>query len=184
MILVVDNTRRKMRNEIYRIFYEAKIPCIVSDLDHCDYYMPAALIVVTERYLLEPVKYLAKMYDNSPVILWDEVTDFYEFVFNEYQKIYGFEIFTCFRNRVKAEGNLLYISNKRLRLTDTEHRIFNYLLYYPGYHLKDDIAKYCLKGGFNDMNAVPVHICNINNKAQRLNDRHIISVLRYKGYYI
>lgn len=184
MFLVVDNTRRKMRNEIYRRFCEARLPCIVSDLEHCDYYMPAALIIVTERYLLEPVQYLAKMYNKSPVVLWDEKTDLYKFILDEYYKLYGVEIFNSFRNRIKTENELVYFSNKRMWFTETEQRIFNFLFYYPGYHLKDEISKYCLKDGIKDLNAVPVHICNINNKAQRINERHMILSLRYKGYYI
>jgi len=77
MFLIVDNTRRKIRKDIQMKFNERNLPCIISDLDHCDLYMPAAIIIVTEKYLLEPVSYFAKIYDNSPVFLWDEITDFF-----------------------------------------------------------------------------------------------------------
>lgn len=184
MFLVVDNTRRKIRNIIQTRFNELNLPCIISDLDHCDLYMPAAIIIVTERYLLEPVKYFAKIYDDSPVFLWDEHTDFLKFAFDKYLEVYGIEIFNSFKSRITVGSENVYFANRRIWMTVTERRIFNYIFYFPGYHDKELIAKYCLKRGSKDMDSVPVHISNINAKAKRATYSKLISVKRYKGYFI
>lgn len=184
MFLIVDNTRRKIKKQIQMKFNELNLPYIMTDLDHCDLYMPAAIIIVTERYLLEPVKYLAKMYDDSPVYLWDEETDFCEFAFNVYEECYGVKILEGKRRVIKIEEGRITCLNRRLRLTKTEQKIIYYLFYFEGYHLKEEIAKYCLQNGEKDMNSIPVHICNINNKSKRMTNHKIILMTRYKGYYI
>lgn len=184
MFLIVDNTRRKIRNEIQMKFNERNLPCIISDLDHCDLYMPAAIIIVTEKYLLEPVSYFAKIYDNSPVFLWDEKTDFFTFASEVYQETYGIKLLDSYKNMISLKDDKIYFKDRRIRLTKTEQKILYFLFYYPGYHDKEHISKFCLKDGVKDMDAVPVHICNINSKSKRIIYSRMISMTRFKGYYI
>ncbi len=184
MFLIVDNTRRKFRNEVRFKFNEMSIPCIITDLNHCNDYMPAALIIVTEKYLMEDVQFLAKMYDDAPVVLWDESVDMCKFAFDTYERIYGDRIFDSSKGRLLLEKDEIYLGGRRMYFTKTETKIF-YLLYYsPGWQDKEHIAKYCLENGEKDIGAVPVHICNINNKAIRRANARIIKFKRFEGYCI
>ncbi len=182
MFLVVDNTRRKIRKEIQFNFNAMNIPCVIADLDHCAEYMPAALIIVTEKYLLDDVKYLSKMYDDTPVALWDGITDFCSFACKSYKDIYGLEVLNCSKGRLKLQNGKVFFGERRIFLTKTEFKILLYLFYTPGWHHKEHIAKYCLNNGKKDMAAVPVHICNINTKFERLAYTRIILFKRYVGY--
>ena len=64
MILIIDNTQRKFRTEIRKRFLSDNIPCMVADVSQYDEYLPAPFTVVTERYLLDEVAYVAGLHNH------------------------------------------------------------------------------------------------------------------------
>lgn len=178
MILVVDNTRRKMRKEIRELLRSKGIPCAVSVSDKIDMLLPASCVVVTERYLLEDVKYMVEFHETSPVYLYDTEKSFGDFVLE------------CVNAHVKeAPPNMefedkLYYYGTPIPLTKTELLIARFLSEVPGWHTVENIAAYCLKNGKDGANNVSVHICNINQKCKRLTNVELIDCRRYSGYMI
>ncbi len=183
MFLIVDNTHRKIREEIKRKLNGVGVPCVIADVNHCDLYMPCALVIVTERYLLEDVKYISMLNGKSPVFLWDE-SDIIEFSAALYKELYDIDIFSSKQGRLVCKGNEILFCGKKLRLTKTEKRIIFFLNYSNGWHDREKLAAYCLKEGKKDKDAIPVHICNINAKAKRLTTNRLIKYKRYIGYSI
>lgn len=167
MILIIDNTQRKLRNELRRKYMKSGIPCVVSDLEHAVEYMPCALIQVTEKYLRDDAKLLASMYGNIPVRVDDGV-------------ISGALGIVSTSHLESTETGVRFCS-KRLHLTKTEKLIVNMLLMYDkGRITSEYIAVYCMVKP--NVSSVRAHICNINSKAKRATGIELIDCRRFKGY--
>lgn len=184
MFLIIDNTHRKIRNTLFSKLYALDLPVLLSDLEHADLYMPAALIIVTEKYLLKEAEYISAMYGNSPVVLWEDNCDFLSFAFDKYKEFTGCEITENLSYDLNLRGRTLYSGERCVKLSRTEKRILCYLIYNQGWNHKDIVAKYCMKNGIKDISSLPVHISNLNNKIKRITGRKFISSKRYVGYCI
>ncbi len=182
MFLIIDNTQRKIRKTFKEEMLKRDIPCVISDLDHADMYLPAALVIVTEKYLLEEVKYVTSFYSDVPVVLWDENIDMIEFALSHFKNIYGIEFENSKINHAVVNYREVTYCGRPIKLTRSERRILYFLMYNKGWYSSEVIAAYCLKGGRRDKGAVPVHICNLNSKAKRLTPVHIIDCRRFSGY--
>lgn len=183
MFIIVDNTHRKVRKEIATEFNKSKLPYILTDLDHADEYMPCALIIVTEKYLYEDMKYISDLNGKTPVVVWDE-SNIVEFAKKAYYEIYGRTIFDFNKNRVYYDGDNVRFCSKRMWLTPTEKKIVCFLMYCDGWHYKEQIAAFCVRKGKKGVNSVPVHICNINQQSRRMTNTNLIYFKRYQGYMI
>lgn len=182
MFLIIDNTRRKIRSSFREDMLSRDIPCVVSDTGHADMYMPVSLIIVTEAYLLEDVKYIASFHGNIPVVLWNEAVGMTDFALEKYREIYGVEFENSKINHTVAVGREITFCGRRINLTRSERRILYFLMYNKGWYSREVIAAYCLEGGASDKEAVKVHICNLNNKIKRIAPVHIIDCRRFSGY--
>ena len=183
MFIIVDNTRRKIRTEIALRMHEANLPFIMTDLDHADEFMPCALIIVTEKYLYEDMKYISDLNGKTPVVVWDE-TDMAEFAKKTYFELYGREIFKFNKNRVFHDGKNVRFCSRRMHFTPTEKKIICFLMYCDGWHSKEQIAAFCLKKGKKAVNSVPVHICNINQISRRHTNNNLIFFRKLEGYMV
>ena len=182
MFLIIDNTKRKIRAAFKEEMMRRDIPCVVSDLDHADQFMPVSLIIVTEEYLVEEAKYVSSFYGSIPVVLWNENVDMTEFALSKYEEYYGIVFENSKINHAVACGRELTYCGRSIKLTRSERRILYFLMYNKGWYSSEVVAAYCLKGGKADKNAVPVHICNLNNKVRRVAPVHIIDCRRFSGY--
>ena len=182
MFLIIDNTQRKMRKIIKEEMMKKNIPCVVTDLNHADLYMPIPLVIVTEKYLYEDAVYIASFYGKSPVVVWDEKTDMITFALNKYKELYDIEFANSRIHHVVNINNEFTYCGKPFKLTPSEARIINFLQYSPGWYSRETIAAYCLKNGRKDKDAVNVHICNINNKSDKLIRIKVIDCRRFSGY--
>ena len=182
MILIVDNTHRKMCAEIRRSLLHDGIPCVVCDVDHCDEYMPIPLTIVTERYIMEDVDYISGFHGNPKAVLYDESVDFEDFVRNSFQSVYGDVYKKSKISRVKTTGDQLLFCGRPIHLTPVEKRILNLLQYAPRWYDRKEIANYCLSKGKNAAPSVNVHVCNMNTKANNIAGENIIECRRYSGY--
>ena len=158
------------------------IPCVVTDIEHADLYMPVSVVIVTEEYLLEQAEYIASFHSSSPVFLWSDDWNMVEFALQKYKEVYGIEFENSKINHAITCGRELSYCSRNIRLTRSERRILYFLMYNPGWYDSETIAAYCLKGGKKDKGAVAVHICNMNNKVRRITPLHIIDCKRYLGY--
>lgn len=164
MILIIDNSQRKLRNELRNAYLSHKIPCALSDLDHAADYMPCTVIQVTEKYLYDDAKFLASMYNNIPVLVEDSVMDI-TVPENPHLK--------CFI------GGVTFCSRK-IFLTKTEELIVHMLMMTDIWVSSSEIANYCMK--VPRKSSVAVHICNINAKAQKSTGFELIDCRRFSGY--
>lgn len=183
MFLIVDNTHRKIRNTIKMRMNSALLPFILTDAEHADSFMPCGLIIVTEQYLYKDIKYISDINGKTPVIIWDE-SDIADFALNAYREIYGIQIFGTANGLIEFDGRNVKFYGKRLRLTPSEKKIVCFLMYSGGWHEKEQIAEFCLRSGRKGTESVPVHICNINNKAELATEAKIIKFRRFSGYSI
>ena len=88
MVLIADNTERKMRNAARDALLEMGIPCAVAHTDRIeqDSYLPAGVIVVTERYLLDDVEYMSRLHRPSPIVLYNEDIPLPDFALSAYRR--------------------------------------------------------------------------------------------------
>lgn len=182
MFLIIDNTRRKIRNAFKEDMLKSDVPCVVCDMDHAEFYLPVSLIIVTEEYLINDAKYIASFHGDVPVVLWDPNVDMTQFAIAKYKEIFGTEFEYSKINHVVVTGREVSYCGRRLKLTRSERRILYFLMYNKGWYSSEVIAAYCLKGGAGDKNAVKVHICNLNNKVRKVAPIHIIDCKRFSGY--
>lgn len=184
MILIVDNTHRKMRTEIRDLLLSRCVPCAVTNTDKLDAFLPATVIIVTEKYLYEDVKYLSDMHEYSPIVVYNEKENFKEFVIAVYEEYCKNKYEAKDSRRVIFDEGRYYFCSKELFMTKTEKRIIRALLSKNGWMSAEHISYYCLKGGKEDPKSVAVHICNLNNKVFGVTRHNIISCRRYSGYRI
>lgn len=192
MILIIDNTQRKFRTEIRKRFLSDNIPCMVADVSQYDEYLPAPFTVVTERYLLDEVAYVAGLHnhDHAPICLHEEVRDMYKYIIEALLEHFGDIFGTSKIARVLTKNGEVLFCGKPLYLTKSESRILNMLKYAPTdsatgekvYYSKEQLAAYCMTDGRNAAGAVAVHICNMNNKANKIAGFDIVECKRYLGY--
>ena len=190
MILIIDNTQRKFRGEIRQRFLLENIPCLVADATQYDEYLPATFTVVTEKYLFDDAVYMAGMHNHDPVYLYEDVKNLYNYIVNTFSEQYGDIFGTSKISRVLIKNGDVLFCGKPLYLTPNEQRILTMLRYAPIdpttkekiYYTKEQLAAYCLEQGRSAAGAVAVHICNMNNKANKTAGVDIIECKRYKGY--
>lgn len=167
MILIIDNTQRKLRNELRRKYMKSGIPCVVSDLEHAVEYMPCALIQVTEQYLRNDAMFLASIYGDIHVRVAEDFIPA------------AIGIVSTLHLQVTETG-VRYCS-KRLYLTKTEKLIVNMLLIYDkGRVTPKNAAAYCMVKP--NISSIRVHVCNINSKAKRATGIELIDCRRFEGY--
>ena len=186
MFLIVDNTQRKIRKVLKSKLSSLDLPVVLADLAHADLYMPCSLIIVTEKYLVKEVEYIASMYGKPPVVLWDDSIDFVEFVFGEYKRLYNKEVLVDFAYNLSIDGRFLVGNRRIVRISKTEKRILYFLLYNNGWYEKELVARYCLADGIKSIDSLPVHISNLNTKINKATVRNsnLIKTKRYVGYCI
>lgn len=190
MILIIDNTQRKFRTEIRKRLLSDNIPCVVADLSQYDEFLPAPFIVVTERYLLDEVAYLAGMHNQAPICLHEDVRDMYTYIVNAFLERFGDIFGTSKIARVLTKNGEVLFCGKPLYLTKSESRILNMLKYAPTdpvtgekvYYSREQLAAYCMTDGRSAAGAVAVHICNMNQKANKIAGFDIVECKRYLGY--
>lgn len=182
MILIVDNTKRKMRSILRENLLEKAVPCALSGSDGIDICLPTAACIVTEKYLYNNVSYMTSIRSPSSLCLYsgeDEIFDLVAGVAEEL--LLRIKEKESQYHLVFNEGEILYCG-KLLCLTKTELRILRMLLLCEGWQTKDKIARYCTNDPVSDENSIPVHICNINKKATSVSGRILVEKRRYCGY--
>ena len=185
MILICDNTKRKMRDQIRGRLLSEGIPCAVCHTDDIDRHLPAGVIVVTERYIADDVSYMADMHrPRSEIFIFGEDRPIYDFVSESYES-------TCKKrslgegySHVSATDDGIVFCNRFIPMTKTEKRIVRMLMALPEWQSAEKIALYCLKDAGAEPAQVAVHICNLNKKAILSVGRGIIDCKRYLGYRI
>lgn len=191
MILIIDNTQRKFRTDIRNMFLLKNIPCHITETGQCDEYMPVPLTIVTEQYLLDEVSYIAGVHhSNSPIYVYENLRGLYDFAVRAFSEQYGDIFGTTKISRVLTRSGEILFCGKPLYLTDSEQRILNMLKYAPTdpdtkekpYYSREQIAAFCMTDGRSAAGAVAVHICNMNNKANRATGFDIVECKRYLGY--
>ena len=182
MILIVDNTQRKMRKEIKDHLFSRCIPCAVTDTSRMDKYFPCDIIVVTERYILEDVKYMADIYKCPTVILYDEKEDLLSFVLRIYSEICEKQFKKGFILKFVNEN--LFFAGMPIRITDTQKMMVKMLSFADGWVTRESLALYCLRDSSSDTSAVSVHISNINKKVKEVTGLKLIEFKRFSGYRI
>ena len=184
MILIADNTYRKMRVTIREKLLSECIPCAVANTDRIDAYLPAALIIVTEKYIYKDVKYLSDMHEFSPIVVFDEVGDFTEYV----RSVYDTHCRGAFEGerskRVIFDNGDYYFCSRKLYMTKTEKRILRALLSRDEWISAEHLSYYCLKRGRYDQKSIAVHVCNLNKKVRSVTGHDLILHRRYEGYRI
>ncbi len=179
LIIVVDDTARRIRYDIRPLLLEMSIPCIVTDSRHFDRFLPCELIIVTEKYLLDDVTYVASMYGKCDTVCIDEYLPMTDEVMKAITARFG-SFFEHSRERVTvSDGNVFY-RGRRLYLTPTEMRILNLFLYSDKTYSPEAVAAFCLA----DVKrcSASTHINRINSKARCAVGLPIIVNKRYKGY--
>ena len=191
MILIIDNTQRKFRADVRNIFLLRNVPCFMTETSQCDAYMPAALIVVTEQYLLDEVSYIAGVHrSNCPICVHEDLRDLYDYAIDAFSERYGDFFGTTKISRVLTRGGETLFCGRILYLTDCEKRILNMLKYAPIdpdtneriYYSKEQIAAFCMIDGLDAVGAVTVHISHMNSKANKATGFDIVECKRYMGY--
>lgn len=165
MLLIIDNTKRKLREKLRAAYLKNGIPCALTDMKHAADFLPCAMIQVTERYLYDDAVFLASMYGKIPVTVSENVE--------------AVGIVSVPHIRMFPRG-VCYCS-KNLYLTKTERLIVNMLLLYDADRVPIPLAAlYCMK--VPKPASLCVHVCNINAKAKRATGIDLIDCRRYSGY--
>lgn len=181
MILIADNTERKMRNITKNALFEMCIPCAVVHTDRIDAYLPSGVIVVTERYLMSDVKYMSEMHRRSPILLYDEKSSLLDFALAAYGEY-------CMKNTgpgfpLSIGEDSISIRGVAIPMTKTQIRIIRMLLISSDWESGERLALYCLKKRRTpNIKSIAVHVCNINNKVKRVIGINLILKRRYSGY--
>lgn len=184
MILIVDNTKRKMRSDIRTLLLEKSVPCAICNTNSIDIFLPSGACIVTEKYLFDTVRYMSSMHGLSPLYLYNGSDDIFEYVS---------EIAEGLLQRIKEieseyhlvfdDGDMLFCG-RTVVFTKTELRIIRMLLLSEDWQRREKIALYCMKDPLADEKSIAVHICNINKKALKSAGRILIEKRRYCGYRI
>ena len=182
MILIVDNTHRKMRKEIKDELFSRHIPCAVIDSERMDRYFPCDIVIATERYIFNDVKYIADIYNSSTVVLYDEKEDLLSFVLRIYDDYKAKHYKKNFALEMREMQ--LYFYRMPLKLTETESLIVKMLLFADEWVTRESLALYCLRDVSADTSAISVHISNINRKAKEITGLKLIKYKRFLGYRI
>ncbi len=178
MILIVDNTKRKMREKTRADLFNRGIPCVVATTESMDRFLPCDVIIVTERYIFEDAKYIADIYNSSCVILYEE-KDLFDYALNIHNekcllKYYG--------RMIEYENGMFYFCSSTINFTKTEKRIIACLCCMPDWVSFEVLSAFCLKAAKNSSDSIAVHVCNINSKARKVTGHEIIECRRYCGY--
>lgn len=188
MILIVDNTQRKMRNEIREALFYESIPCAVTSSDKMDAFLPAGVILLTEAYLEADVReYLSVMHDSSLVTVLDETCDPIDFAKECYNKFCREKCEPSNDINIEFYGDYLTFNGVVTRLTKTEKRIVNMLLLEDRWVSGEMLSIYCVKDASlmcPDPKRIAVHVCNINKKSRTFLGEELITHRRYSGYRI
>ncbi len=184
MILIVDNSERKYIGQTRDAILAKGIPCAASKLvDSLDLLFPARLCIVTERYLLEDVKFMASFHSKKTCIkLIEETKDFVNTVLREYEEFYKEDMERAKKARLSFHNKCLCYCGMFTTLTGSEMRIINLLIALRDYCSWEMIKAYCLKGSKTNQGSVAVHISNINAKVQRMFSEDLIECKRFIGY--
>ncbi|MDD6094483.1 MAG: hypothetical protein PUC29_01935 [Clostridia bacterium] len=159
--------------------FERGIPCIVSDTEHFDKYLPCELIIVTEKYLMKDVEYLASMYGRHKIFYLREYAPMTEEITAlVYEYFHGFT--NLRKSRVTVSDGSIVFCGKTVLLTKTERRILNMFLFSDKRYTAESIAAYCLNKASPE--TAISHIHKINRKASVLTGINLIECKRYEGY--
>ena len=181
LIIIVDNTKRKARNEIRNSFHEKNIPCVVTDSNHFGSFLPAELIIITENYLLDDVKYVGEMYGKLTYCICDEnkplICSAEEIAISHFN---GFGDYK--RSKITVKDGKTFFCGRKIKLTKTEQRILNMFLYSDKTYTAEAVAAFCL-GSTNASACTAIsHISKLNAKSKRLTGFALIKGKRYEGY--
>lgn len=178
MLLIVDNTQRKIRREVRDALFSLCIPSAVTNTDKMDGYFPVGTVIATEKYIFSDVKYMADIY-SCPAFLYDEKEDLISFALKVFKERYN----TSYKSfMLEFSENELFVCKKHIRLTDTEKMIFKMLLCADDWITRESLAIYCLKDPSSDKSTVSVHISNINKKVKAATGFKLIEFKRFSGY--
>lgn len=183
MILIVDNTRRKIRKELKDLFFKNCVPCHIVHSDKMTFFMPTHYVMPTEEYLIRDIKYCSDMFSEQEVVEYDEsvplITYCTEILNNTF--LCKYKNYRC--KNIRIIDGKIWFCGKNIRLTKTERRIFNMMLYSNEYYSADIIGAFCLsENARNHEGTIKVHIHNINKKALYLTGHKLIAHRNYKGY--
>lgn len=185
MILICDNTKRKMRDEVRDTIISKGIPCAVCHTDDIDKHLPAAIAVATERYIVPDVSYMVDMRSpKTPVFTFGEDRPLENFVLEVYERILKERANGTGYSHIRVTDKGIMFCNCFIKPTKTELRIIRLLLSLPYWHTAEKITLYCMKDRSSDFSRVAVHISNLNRKAKAATGRCIIDCKRYLGYRI
>ena len=166
MILIIDNTRRRLREELRHEYLKRMIPCVLSDLDHCAEYMPCSAVQVTEKYLLKDAAFVADMHGVTDVYCSENVLEFA----------------VPHREHMLLSSNGVVYCSKSIYLTKTERLIVRLLLFaVKGSVMPETVRAYCMSGSAK-LSSVCAHISNINKKAVSATGIPLIDCRRFEGY--
>lgn len=179
MVLIVDNTQRKLRKEIRDALFSRCIPCAVTNTEKMDAFFPTRIVIATEEYLFYDVSYLADIY-NCDAVLYDQNEDLLSFVLRIFSEHYNESFHKSFMLEFVDEE--LFVCKKHIRLTDTERMIFKMLLCSENWVTKDSLALYCLRDPSSDQGSISVHISNINKKVKAATGLKLVAFKRFSGY--
>ena len=185
MILIADNTKRKIRDEIREMLLSEGIPCAVCHTDDIDRHLPAGAVVVTERYIAPDVRYMEEMHrPRTPVFIFDEDRPLYSFVKEVYEEFCRKKADGEGYSHVSVTDKGVIFCNCFIRTTKSELRIIRQLLSMPEWHTAEKITLYCMKNSRSDFGHAAVHISNLNRKARKASGKNLIDCKRYLGYRI
>ena len=151
----------------------------MTDLDHFDRFLPAELIIVTEKYLIGDVKYLSDMYGQHTIVTLDGELPMPKEVLDTAKRHFG-NTDNIRKSRVTVKDGNVIFCGKKMFLTATERRILYLFLLSDKRYSDEMVTAFCLDNG---KSAVP-HIYNINRKARMLTGLDIIECKRYEGYHL
>ena len=184
MILIVDNTRRRIISEIRDSLMDMGIPCAVSGSETCVDLLPSTLAVATEAYIFDDVKYSCSITENVPCVLCAD-----EGALQELSKAAFGDAFLSYCTPVRPiyyslERNSFFVYSKEIYFTPIEKRIISMLLLDGGWCSGERLLPYCNKSRKVSAQSIGVHVCNINKKTLSAVGIDIISCKRYTGYKI
>lgn len=198
MILIVDYGGRGRSTEIRSALLSQNIPCAVVSAKHVVKY-PAALIVfafVSTEDMLNTVSVRCgripllavnetggRIY-NSDVRFYDP--DIHktceEFIIAYLYERYGITTGDYSRGDLSVSSGTVMAGVSYLKLTKTETRILVlFLICSDKWISADNVGRTCFESS-RGSKSVPVHICNINRKAEAVLGRPIILCSRRTGY--
>lgn len=182
MICVIDNTSRGSRALIREHMLSCGMPCLLSDSEHFDRYLPCELIIVTEKYLIPDVRYLAQMYGNHHIIsIENESGDLPIEVWKAAASYFGDISYYKKGCTALKDGDIVFCA-KKLSLTDTELRIAKMLLLSEKSYTSEQISSFALKDP--SPSKVVSHVHRINEKAKLKTGFKLILSKRYCGYFL